>query len=96
MLSERTSEETPEPWPESTWSSLTDRQLALDAGMAARLTSEDYEFLRDLVTRRGLERAEKRRLFVAAARHYCARLGLGSFDDARVVLREIYLVHPTS
>ena len=57
--------------------------------LAARLTEEDVEFLRDLVTRPGMASSERRKLFVATARHYAERLGLGSFQDARVVLREL-------
>ena len=34
---------------------------------------------------------ETRKFFVAAARHYAGRLGVREFDDARVVLRELFL-----
>ena len=31
----------------------------------------------------------RRRLFIAAGRHYAARLGLGPFDDARALLESV-------
>jgi hypothetical protein len=59
--------------------------------MAARFDGADLEFLRDLWTREGISHEERRRLFVAAARDYAQRLGLREFDDARVVLKELFL-----
>ena len=91
VLQERKPDPGREPWMGTTWSELPERTLALDPGMAARLTEEDVEFLRDLVTRRGMAPPDRRKLFVATARHYVQRLGLGAFQDARVVLRELYL-----
>jgi hypothetical protein len=81
-----------EPWPGETWSGLATRQAGIAPGMAARLAAEDLDFLRALLTRPGLDADERRRLLVAAARHYSERLGLGAFEDARVVLREVYLL----
>jgi uncharacterized RDD family membrane protein YckC len=75
---------TVEPWPQETWSALSPRVLALSPGMTARLRPADVAFLRDLVTRTELDPEARRRLFVEAARHYSARLGLGEFDDARL------------
>ncbi|MFN0243557.1 MAG: RDD family protein [Planctomycetota bacterium] len=80
-----------EPWPGETWTGLADKRLALTPGMAARLAPHDVAFLRDLITRPGLDGEARRQLFVRSAVHYAERLGLGAFDDARVVLREVYL-----
>jgi hypothetical protein len=67
------------------------RTLPLAPGLAARLSARDLELLRELVTRTDLEPEERRKLFVDAARYYTELLELGSFDDARIVLRELYL-----
>lgn len=80
-----------EPFPQENWLELEPKTLALTPGLAARLTETDRRFLRDLLARHGLPEASQRKLFVAAAKHYSARLGLGDFDDARVVLKELYL-----
>ncbi len=80
-----------EPWPTQTWSLLKLRTLPLAPGLAARLSARDLELLRELVTRTDLEPEERRKLFVDAARHYTELLELGSFEDARIVLRELYL-----
>ena len=80
-----------EPFLELTWSALEPKTLALSPGLAARLESEDLSLLRDILTRTPLSEQHKRELYIGAARHYAARLGLGDFDDARVVLKEIYL-----
>lgn len=82
---------TVEPWPLETWSNLSPKQLPLTAGMAARLGPNDLAYLRDLITRTGLDGEARRQLFVRTAVHYAERLGLGAFEDARVVLREVYL-----
>lgn len=81
----------PEPWPNLVWSSLVQRTVPLVPALAARLTHEDLEFLRALLTRDGMHEAERRRLYVDTARHYAARLDLGAFDDARDFLQELYL-----
>jgi uncharacterized RDD family membrane protein YckC len=80
-----------EPWPNETWSSLPVRVLPLSPGMGARLSAQDVALLRALLTRTELDPDERRRLFVETARAYSQRLELGGFDDARVVLREVYL-----
>lgn len=79
-----------EPFPNETWSGLEAKTLNLVPGLAARLDEEDLEFLRGFWTR-SFDPTERRRLGVRAARHYAERLELGRFDDARVVLRELYL-----
>ena len=84
-------EAAPEPWPTLTWSALTTRTLPLAPGLAARLGARDLELLRELTMRTDLDPEERRKLFVDAARYYAERLELGPFDDARVVLRELYL-----
>lgn len=65
------------------------RALDLHPGLAARLDDEDRAFLRDLLARASMDPAERRRLFVAAGRHYAARLGLGPFSDARALLESV-------
>jgi len=80
-----------EPFPGRTWSSLPSRTLALSPGAAARLDAEDRELLRDLIVRTDVSSTQRRELFVAAAKHYSAKLGLGPFEDARVVILELYL-----
>lgn len=80
-----------EPWPGQSWSGLPVRTLPLAPGLSARLASEDLAFLRALLTRGELERAAQRELFVDVARAYAQRLELGEFQDARIVLREVYL-----
>ena len=72
-------------------SALQKRTLALTPGAAAHLSAEDRAFLRELLVRPELSDERRRALFVAAARHYAARLGLGPFADARTVILELYL-----
>jgi uncharacterized RDD family membrane protein YckC len=81
----------PEPFAGELWSALAIRTLPLSPGMAARITAHDVDLLRDLWTRSELAPEARRRLFVDAARTYARRLGLGDFEDARVVLKELYL-----
>ncbi len=85
------SERAPEPLAGMLWSTLPGRSLALTPGAAAHLTAEDRSLLRDLLTRADLSEESRRALFVSAAKHYAARLGLGPFADARVVILELYL-----
>jgi uncharacterized RDD family membrane protein YckC len=80
-----------EPFPQEKWSDILRPSLPLTPALAARLNTRDAEFLRELLTRRGLEPSERKELFLLAADHYARILGTGSFDDARVVLKEIYL-----
>lgn len=80
-----------EPFPNESWEGLQRRTLPLVPALAARLDADDHEFLRRLLARRDLEPEERRRLFVAAAGHYAQRLELGPFEDARVLLKELYL-----
>jgi uncharacterized RDD family membrane protein YckC len=80
-----------EPWPGESWSTLPVRALPLTPGLGARLSADDLAFLRTLLTRTELESDARRRLFIETARAYSRRLELGEFEDARVVLREVYL-----
>lgn len=80
-----------EPWPGETWSGLPVRTLPLAPGLGARLSTEDLAFLRELLTRGELEHEAQRELFIETARAYAERLELGPFQDARIVLREVYL-----
>lgn len=65
------------------------RTLDLHPGLAARLDDEDRAFLRELLARNSMDPRERRHLFVAAGRHYAARLGLGPFEDARALLESV-------
>jgi uncharacterized RDD family membrane protein YckC len=80
-----------EPFGGRTWTDLQEKKLALTPGAAGRLGPEDRAFLRDLILRAELDPERRRGLFVAAAKHYSERLGLGPFDDARTVVFELYL-----
>lgn len=71
------------------WQRREARTLDLHPGLAARLDDEDRAFLRDLLARSTMAPDVRRRLFVAAGRHYAARLGLGPFDDARALLESV-------
>jgi len=82
---------TPEPYASATWSSLPQHMLPLTPGAAAHFTAEDRAFLRDLLTRMDLAPEKRRTLFIAAAKHYADRLGLGPFADARIAIPELYL-----
>lgn len=87
----RTREFVDDPFPGETWSGLPARTLPLTPGVIARLSPDDRAFLRALVTRSGLIGERRRQLFVGAARAFSAKLELGDFEDARVVLKELYL-----
>lgn len=91
VVGEAPAEDAAEPFPGETWSGLESKTLNLVPGLAARFDDEDLEFLRGFWARQAFEPDERRRLAVRAARHYARRLELGGFDDARVVLRELYL-----
>lgn len=65
------------------------RALDLHPGLAAHLDDADRAFLRDLLARTSMDPAVRRQLFVAAGRHYSARLGLGPFQDARALLESV-------
>jgi hypothetical protein len=80
-----------EPWPDQSWSALPLRKLALTHGLAARLSAHDIELMRQVIVRGDLDPEERRKLFVDTARHYATVLELGSFEDAREVLKELYL-----
>jgi len=80
-----------EPFRGERWSELRDRQLALTPGLAARLSEEDRDLLRELLTRPGLDPDQRRRLFTAAARDYAARLELTGTPRPDIALKEIYL-----
>ncbi len=91
VIHDQRSRYVPDPFFAETWSSLTTRTLPLTPGLEARLTPDDRAFLRELVTRRDLADDARRRLFVEAARAFSGKLELGPFQDARTVLKELYL-----
>ncbi len=91
VLRESLPRATREPFPGERWSRLETRRLALAPGLAARLSDDDFDFLRELLARERLDPTERRRLYVDGARHFAERLELGPFDDAREFLRELYL-----
>jgi uncharacterized RDD family membrane protein YckC len=91
VLRESTARAEPEPFPGERWSELQQRQLGLTPGLAARLSEEDRDLLRELLTRPGLDPDQRRRLFSAAVRDYSARLELKGTPRPEVALKEIYL-----
>ena len=86
-----------EPWPGERRSALTTRVLPLSPALAARFTRADTAYLRNLLARcepvvlSELEPAVRRRLYIEAASEFGARVGVERYDDARMVLRELYL-----
>lgn len=91
VIYDRPARRVSEPFAKENWLELEPKTLALTPGLAARLTEIDRRFLRDLLARPGLPESLQRKLFVAAARHYSRQLELGDFEDARVLLKELYL-----
>lgn len=82
----------PDPYPRDRWDSLPARRLVLTPVLAQRFGEEDFEYLRALLSRTGLDAGARRRLLAASARHYGAILGLDLPPaEAEAVLREIYL-----
>lgn len=86
-----------EPWPGERWSTLQQRKLPLAPALSARFSRAEVAFLRALLARgeplahAELDAEARRKLYVETAREYCGRIGVARFDDARVVLRELYL-----
>ncbi len=80
-----------EPFPSQSWSKLTRHSLDLSASRVADLDRRDYDLLRSLLSRRGMDYTANRRLYVRTAKHYNERLGLGGFQDARIFLQELFL-----
>lgn len=80
-----------EPWGQETWSQLQVRVLDLTPAAAARFEREDLAFLRELVTRRGMEPGRRADLLREVAAHYRMRLGRTEDEDPRAVIRELYL-----
>lgn len=80
-----------EPFHGERWSSLPRRTLDLHAGMAAHLSDEDFEFLRELLGREDVRYEEKKRLFRSAAGFYARRLQLPTSGSPQVFLKELFL-----
>ncbi|MBK7641582.1 MAG: RDD family protein [Planctomycetes bacterium] len=86
-----------EPWPGERWSGLASRSLPLVPALASRFSRADLAYLRHLLARgepallSDLDPQARRRLYVEAARDFGARIGVERFEDARVLLRELYL-----
>ena len=95
-----------EPWPRDSWTELAQRHLPLGPAMLEKLDGEDLDFLREVITRRGIEEYKRRALLRRVAKHYLERLGLEQAAEPRTVLKELYLflrdaqgaprVHPRS
>jgi uncharacterized RDD family membrane protein YckC len=82
----------PDPYPRDRWETLSARRLVLTPVLAQRFGEDDFEYLRALLSRTGLEAGARRRLLATSARHYGAVLGLDvPAAEAETVLREIYL-----
>ncbi|TDJ70184.1 MAG: RDD family protein [Planctomycetota bacterium] len=80
-----------EPWPRESWTGLVQRHLALGPAVLEQLDGEDLAFLREVITRRGIEEFKRRPLLRRVAKHYLDRLGLEQAADPRTVLKELYL-----
>ncbi len=80
-----------EPWSNESWSNLQVRLLNLTPAATARFDRQDLSFLRDVITRRGMEAMGRRGLLEHVARHYRERLGVTVEEDPRAVIRELYL-----
>lgn len=80
-----------EPWAHESWTGLQVRVLELSPASAGRFDGGDLAFLRDVITRRGMEAMRRRAFLQRVARHYQERLGHGAGEDPRAVLRELYL-----
>ena len=91
VLREPTGETPREPYADETWSGLHPRHLSLTPALARRLRREDRRFLRELLTRRGVEREKREGLMGEAAAHYMERLGLTDDTSPRDTLKEVYL-----
>lgn len=81
----------PDPFPGETWTTMPFKTLPLTPGMMARLSPDERAFLRALVTRQGLIGDARRDLYVKTAQALSEKLGFGAFNDARDVLKELYL-----
>jgi uncharacterized RDD family membrane protein YckC len=91
VLREEQGEAPREPYEQETWSDLDPRRLPLTPALARRLRREDRQFLRELLTRRGVERDKREQLMSEAADLYRERLGLDDEVPARDTLKEVYL-----
>ena len=80
-----------EPYRSQSWSKLPRHSLDLSASRVAELDRRDYDLLRSLLARRGMEYDANRRLYIRVAKHYDERLKLGGFQDARIFLMELFL-----
>jgi len=80
-----------EPWPRETHENLQLKELGLTPALAARLDGEDLDYLREVVTRRGMGSEARDRLYKRVARHYTERLGCTQQVQPRVVLKELYI-----
>ncbi|MFT7664722.1 MAG: putative RDD family membrane protein YckC, partial [Planctomycetota bacterium] len=68
-----------EPFRGESWSRLARRSLDLSASRVAVLERPDYELLRTLLMRTGMQHEARRKLMVRTARYYDQRLELGGF-----------------
>jgi uncharacterized RDD family membrane protein YckC len=85
-------EEAPrEPYEDETWESLSPRLLPLTPALTRRLTRSDREFLRELLTRRGVADDKRTELMEAACQHYREHLFLADSVSVRDSLKELYL-----
>jgi uncharacterized RDD family membrane protein YckC len=80
-----------EPWPTESWSAREPKALELSPGMAAKLSQEDLQLLRDAICRRDIPAEERERLYAQIVRHYAGRLGFDPAGSDRISLKELYL-----
>jgi len=80
-----------EPFDKLRHSTLENREYEFAPSVGGKLGKRDLDFLRELLTRKGLEDSVRRRLFIRTGKHYTELLGHEGFRDARLFLRELYL-----
>lgn len=80
-----------EPWARESWEDLQVRVLDLGPAAVERFGPADRDFLRAVITRRGLDPTVRRRLLEEVAAHYRSRLGRQEREDPRAVIKELYL-----
>lgn len=80
-----------EPYADKRYSELPRRVHEFASSVGGKLDKGDLDFLRDLLTRQGLEPELRQRFQQRAGKHYADRLGMTDIEDARQFLRELYL-----
>lgn len=80
-----------EPFAGQTYANLPGTPHEFSPSVSAKLDKEDFEFLRSLLSRQGLDLEVKRKLYVKSGHHFAHRLGITDFEDSRLFLRDLYV-----